>query len=134
MNYKKNIIVIIFIIFITVITAKSIFAVKPVEILPKKATSEAKLVKIQKHRRVFIGIIKSLRPETAELVLTTQKRGDQSVAPDKNTKYVNIKMKAIKFEDFQIGHRIRVKGTWDNKLNQIFEVTQIKTYGKVVNL
>lgn len=94
-------------------------------------TASAKLIRnfsVQKQHAVFIGTIKSLKPETAELVLATQKRGDQNVAPDKNTKYVNIKMKAIKFEDFQTGHRIRVKGTWDSKLNEIFEVTQIKDY------
>ncbi|MDO8515186.1 MAG: DUF5666 domain-containing protein, partial [bacterium] len=58
-------------------------------------TSSAKLIRnfsIQKRKGVFMGTIKSLKTETAELILTTLKRGDQNVAPDKNTKYVDRKM------------------------------------------
>lgn len=82
----------------------------------------------QKHRVVFIGTVKSLKPETAEIVLTTARHGSQNVAPDKNTKYVQRDMKVMTFEDLSVNDRIRVKGIWDNKLNQIFEVTQIKDY------
>ncbi len=96
-----------------------------------KVEVNARLIRnfsIQKRYGVFIGTVKSLKPETAELVLTTLRRGDQEVAPDKNTKYVDRAMHVISFDKLKVGDRIRVKGIWDNKLNQIFEVTQIKDY------
>lgn len=94
-------------------------------------TASAKLIRnfsVQKRHAVFIGTIKSLNPKTATLVLTTSHRGDQNVMPTKDTKYVTRKMEVSSFDKLGVSDKIRVKGTWDSKLNQIFEVTQIKDY------
>ena len=34
----------------------------------------------------------------------------------------------MSYTDVQVGHRVRVKGLWDNKLNKITEVTQVKDF------
>ena len=96
-----------------------------------KAEVNARLIRnfsIQKRYGVFIGTIKSLKPETGELVLTTLRRGNQEVMPDKNTKYVDRDIHVLSFDKLRVGDRIRVKGTWDSKLNQIFGVIQVKDY------
>lgn len=82
---------------------------------------------IQKRHATFFGTVKS--KDDGTLILTTLKRGDQTVTIDSSsTKLVNRKMEEIKMTDIQIGHRIRVKGIWDLTKKVVSEVTQIKDF------
>ena len=82
---------------------------------------------IQKRHATFFGTVKS--KGDGALILTTLKRGDQTVTIDSSsTKLVNRKMEEIKMTDIQIGHRIRVKGIWDLTKKVVSEVTQIKDF------
>lgn len=94
-------------------------------------TVDAKLIRnlsLQKRRGAFVGIVKSIKPETGEFVLETLNRGDQAVSVDSKTLYRNRQEKNINFSDLKVGHKIRVKGLWDNKLNTVTEVRNIKDY------
>ncbi len=60
--------------------------------------------------------------------MTTAKRGTQTVTIDANTKLVNRKMETITLADISAGHKVRVKGVWDNQNNTIRETDQVKDY------
>ncbi|MEK7565782.1 MAG: DUF5666 domain-containing protein, partial [Patescibacteria group bacterium] len=91
------------------------------------SSASASLVRnfsIQKRHGVFFGEIISLEP----LIIKTLHRGNQTITLSSSTKYVNRQEAAIVFATLQIGHRLRVKGLWDSKLNTITEVAKIKDY------
>ena len=56
------------------------------------------------------------------------KRETQSVTISDTTKIVDRVMTPILLSDIEIGHRVRVKGTWDNVNSTIADVVQIKDF------
>lgn len=92
-------------------------------------TINAKLVRdasIQKRFGVFVGKVTSL--SGSGWVMDTVHRGSQTVTVGSSTKFVNRRGEAVTQVDVALGHRVRVKGMWDNKLNTITEVTHVKDY------
>ena len=95
-----------------------------------KTTIEARIVRnltIQKRWGVFFGTV-ATADGMNQLTMTTAKRGAQAVIVDGNTKLVNRKMEVIGLTQILVGHKIRVKGVWDNQSNTIRETDQIKDY------
>lgn len=81
---------------------------------------------IQKRFGVFFGTITG--KTDSNFTMQTISRGTQTVFFDSSTKFVNRKEEKMNYTDVQVGHRVRVKGLWDNKLNKITEVTQVKNF------
>lgn len=94
-----------------------------------KKTIQVTLIRdlsIQKRRGVFFGTVDSVSGNT--IMLSTEKRGKQTVTITSATRLVNRKMQRIKVTDIAAGHRIRIKGLWDSANNTITEVVQIKDF------
>lgn len=81
---------------------------------------------IQKRFGVFFGTIKSITD--TGFVMTTAKRGEETVTLASGTKLVNRKMEVIGKSDILVDHRVRVKGLWDSDNHTITEVTQVKDF------
>lgn len=60
--------------------------------------------------------------------IETVYQGSQTVTVTSSTKFVNRKVETIIQSDIAVGHRIRVKGLWNNKTNIISEVTHVKDF------
>jgi hypothetical protein len=90
---------------------------------------DAKLIRdlsIQKRFGVFVGEVTAI--SGSQITVQTIHRGIQTAEVSNATKLVNRKMQPITIADIKVGHRIRVKGTWDRSVNYISEVTQVKDY------
>lgn len=83
---------------------------------------------IQKRSGVFFGTVSSTDPAIKTVVIETERRGEQKITLSSGTKLVNRKMETLAFSDLLAGHRIRVKGMWNNNTNTITEVSQIKNF------
>lgn len=81
---------------------------------------------IQKRFAVFFGEVKSINGET--VIVSTARRGDQTIVADDSTRIFNRKMETIEISDIKIGHLIRIKGTWDSVSKIVTEVIQIKDF------
>lgn len=91
-----------------------------------KSTIQARLVRdtsIQKKYGVFFGTVTSLSP----FIMDTH-RGAQTVTFSTASKFVNRKGETMGQVEILVGHRVRVRGLWDSKLNTITEVAQVKDY------
>ncbi|MBI3558983.1 hypothetical protein HY085_01175 [Candidatus Gottesmanbacteria bacterium] len=94
-----------------------------------KTAVNARMVRdwsIQKRKGAFVGTIQTMMP--TGFTFQSLNRGVQTVTVSALTKYTNRKEQAINFTDLATGQKVRVKGLWDNKLNTITEVFQIKDY------
>ncbi len=81
---------------------------------------------IQKRAGIFFGIVKSVNSNV--WVITTLKRGDQTVTVDTTTKLVNRRGETISLGDVEVGDRIRVRGIWDKSASTITQVTHVKDF------
>ncbi|MFH1971011.1 MAG: DUF5666 domain-containing protein [Patescibacteria group bacterium] len=81
---------------------------------------------VQKRYGVFFGVITSVNESS--FVMESVKRETQSVTISDTTKIVDRVMTPILLSDIEIGHRVRVKGTWDNVNSTIADVVQIKDF------
>jgi len=79
---------------------------------------------IQKRWGVFFGDVNAKNNDN--FVMKT-KRGTENVFFG-SAKFVNIKQEAITYDNVAVGHKVRVKGTWDRKLNKIFDVSEVKDF------
>ena len=94
-----------------------------------QTTIQAKLIRdtsIQKRFGVFFGTVQSLTPDG--WVMTAIVRGNQTVTVSSTTKFINRKQETITKNDILVGHRVRVKGLWNNTNNTITEVAQAKDF------
>ncbi len=94
-----------------------------------KTSINANLVRnlsIQKRWGVFFGEI--LSKENGSFVIKTLERGNQTVYLSSQTKILTHKKETIKYEDLQVGQRVRIKGVWDKSLNKITEVEEIRVF------
>jgi hypothetical protein len=83
-------------------------------------------ISIQKRFGVFIGIVTAISGN--DITINTVNRGTQKATVNSSTKLVNRKQESISLSDIQVGHRIRLKGTWDNLNNTITDVTNLKDF------
>lgn len=81
---------------------------------------------IQKRFGAFVGTVTGITGDS--FTLNTVARGVQKALVGTTTKFVNRKNVTITKADVLVGHRIRVKGTWDSSVNTITEITQVKDY------
>ncbi len=94
-----------------------------------KTTIQARLVRdisIQKRFGIFVGVIKSMSGNT--FILEAVQRGPQTVTVDSATKITNRNGQTIPQSDLTVGHRVRVRGMWNNANSTITEVVGIKDY------
>lgn len=81
---------------------------------------------IQKRYGVFFGTVKSLTD--TGFVITTIRKGEETVTVDPSTKLINRVEDAITVSDIAVGHKIRIKGLWDSLNFTIKEVKEIKNF------
>ncbi len=94
-----------------------------------KTSIDANLVRnlsIQRRWGVFFGEI--LSKEKESFVIKTLTRGNLTVYLSSQTKILTHKKETIKYEDLQVGQRVRIKGVWDKTLNKIFEIEEIRVF------
>lgn len=90
---------------------------------------EARMIRdlsIMKRFGVFIGTVKTVNGNT--LTIDSINRGTQIVTISSSTKFINRKEVLINQSDVIVGHRIRVKGVWNEANNTITEVTHVKDF------
>ncbi len=81
---------------------------------------------IQKRYGVFFGDVKSITD--TGFVITTIRKGEETVTIDPSTKLIDRTEEAITISDIDIGHRIRVKGLWNAINFTIKDVKEIKDF------
>jgi hypothetical protein len=81
---------------------------------------------IQKRFGVFVGAVTAISGN--DITISTIHRGSQKATVTSTTKFVDRKGTAIAQTDIIVGHKLRVKGTWDNTNNTISDVSQVKDY------
>lgn len=94
-----------------------------------KLTIDARMIRdlsIMKRFGVFVGTVKTVNGNT--LTIDTVNRGTQTVTVSSLTKFTNRKEVSINQSDIVVGHRIRVKGMWDEANKTITEVTHVKDF------
>lgn len=85
-------------------------------------------ISIQKRFGVFFGQVKSLLSNGWIMSSTSDKRPDQTVTVSGETKFVNRKGETITQAEVKAGHRVRVRGLWDNTANTVTEVKEVKDF------
>ncbi|MBU0998419.1 hypothetical protein KJ570_02745 [Patescibacteria group bacterium] len=83
-------------------------------------------ISVQKRYGVFFGVVTSVTD--SGFVIQSAQRGDQTVSVLDTTKIVDRVMSVISLSDIEVGHRVRVKGTWDNVNSTISDIVQIKDF------
>lgn len=93
---------------------------------PVLETKVLRDLSILKRKATFWGKIKSISGDT--FVLSTIFRGELTIKTDGETKFVNRREETIVFSDLKEGHRVRVKGIWDQTLKLVEEVSLVKDW------
>lgn len=83
---------------------------------------------IQIRFAVLVGEVTSLNDSGWTMSLVGQNRPDQTILVSGNTKYVDRRNQAINRADIQVGHRVRVKGLWNNQTNVMIETQKVKDF------
>lgn len=94
-----------------------------------QTTIEAKVVRdesVQRRLAVFVGKVKTVSGST--IVIETVARGSQTITVGTTTKIISRKETPLLLADIKEGHVIRVKGLWNNQLNTVSDVSNIKDY------
>lgn len=94
-----------------------------------KTTILARLIRdlsIRKRKGAFFGTITNVSGST--FVIQTLSKSNLTVTVSGTAKLVNRREQAISITDLKVGHRVRVKGVWDDVLHKITETTQIKDF------
>lgn len=97
----------------------------------------AKLVRdlsIQKRFGIFFGEVKSLLSSGWVMTTISDKRTDQTVTVDSNTKFTNRKGETITKADVVVGQKVRVRGLWNRNDNTVTEVTEVKDFSLPVQV
>lgn len=82
---------------------------------------------IEKRFGIFFGTVTSLTSNG--WMMSTMKRGNQTITVTTSTKFVNRKGETISQSDVKVGDRVRVKGLWDKTNSTVTEVTNVKDFG-----
>ncbi len=92
-------------------------------------TIQAKLIRdlsIMKRFGAFIGDVTAKSSDS--FTIQSKARGTQTIFFISSTKWMNRKEESITFADIQVGHRVRVKGTWDKANNKVMDVKEVKDF------
>ena len=81
---------------------------------------------IQKRYGVFFGVVTSV--SDSGFVIQSAQRGNLTVSISDTTNIVNRIMDVITLSDIEVGHRVRVKGTWDSVNLTITDIVQVKNF------
>lgn len=94
-------------------------------------TIQASLVRdvsIQKRFGVFFGQVLSVNANGWVMSTIGGNRPNQTVNVSTATKFTNLVGSIILQADIAVGHRVRVKGLWDNVTNMITDVREVKDF------
>lgn len=94
-----------------------------------KTVIDARMIRntsIMKRFGAFIGTVTSI--DGNNFVINTVQRGVQTVTISPDTKLVNRKEQTITQSDIKVGHKIRVKGMWDQANKIITQVGHLKDF------
>jgi hypothetical protein len=92
-------------------------------------TIQAEMIRnmsIQKRFGVFVGDVTAVNGN--DITIKSVHRDLQKATVAATTKIVDRKEGILKLTDVAVGHRVRIKGMWDNSNNTITEVTNVKDY------
>lgn len=94
-----------------------------------KTAVDARVVRnqsIQKRHGTFVGTI--ISTSTNSFTFQPLARPIQTVTTIATTRFVDRTMKPITFSTLAVGHRVMVRGVWDNKLNTVTETVLVKDF------
>jgi len=83
-------------------------------------------ISVQKRYGVFFGVVTSMSDNG--FIIESAQRGDQTVSVVNTTTIVDRVMAKISLSNVEVGHRVRVKGTWDSVNSTITDVIQVKDF------
>jgi len=83
-------------------------------------------ISVQKRYGVFFGVVTSVTE--SGFVIQSAQRGNLIVSVSGTTNIVNRVMSVIPISNIKLGHRVRVKGTWDNLNSTISNTIQVKDF------
>lgn len=83
---------------------------------------------IQIRFAVFVGEVKSLTDSGWVMSTVSEKRPDQTIVVSDTTKFVDRRNQTITRAAIQAGHKVRVRGLWNNQTNTVTEVQQVKDF------
>jgi len=83
-------------------------------------------ISVQKRYGVFFGVVTSVTE--SGFVIQSVQRGNLIVSVSGTTNIVNRVMSIIPISNIELGHRVRVKGTWDNLNSTITNTIQVKDF------
>ena len=83
-------------------------------------------ISVQKRYGVFFGVVTSVTE--SGFVIQSAQRGNLTVSVLGTTNIVNRVMSVIILSDIEVGHRVRVKGTWNNINSTISDTVQVKDF------
>lgn len=86
---------------------------------------EIKDLSIQKWKSTFVGTVKSIDAENNKFVLTSVKRGDQTVETSGTTKFVYRKTKKT-FSDLKVGDEVVATGIWNSTSSVVYSTSLVK--------
>ena len=75
---------------------------------------------------MFFGVVTSV--SDSGFVIQSAQRGNLTVSISDTTNIVNRIMDVITLSDIEVGHRVRVKGTWDSVNLTITDIVQVKNF------
>jgi len=81
---------------------------------------------IQMRFGTFFGTVTSISGST--ITMQTKKRDFQTVTASSSAKIINRKQQTMSLSDILVGHKIRVKGLWNNLAKTITQVKEIKDF------
>jgi hypothetical protein len=85
-------------------------------------------VSIQKRFGVFFGQVLSVTSTGWVMSTIGGNRPNQTVTVSSTTKFMDLVGHTITASDVALGHRVRVKGMWDNANNTVTEVKEVKDF------
>lgn len=94
-----------------------------------KTKVKAKLVRnlsVMKKNAVLSGTVQEVSGNGFKL--ETAKKGTEEVSVSSDTGFINRKGEGISKSDVQTGHKVRVKGVWDEENHKEDEVSQVKDF------
>ena len=78
---------------------------------------------ISKYRGAFVGTVQSI--DSTTIVFDPVKRERHTAYLSATTKYLNRNLQSIVLTDIKIGHKVRIRGTWDKSNKKVFDVINV---------
>lgn len=78
---------------------------------------------ISKYRGAFVGIVQSI--DSSTIVFDPVKKERHTAYLSATTKYLNRNQQIIALSDIKVGHKVRIRGTWDKSNKKVFDVINV---------